>query len=171
MANQSLILLWRQRWDRNLFRFLRRRVRAPVDIEDLAQETYIRLLRARDLRDVRNPRAYLLKVAGNVIAEWRERQLPTDRMQPVDEDQLIQECDLECTLDAGLTQQWLDKVLATLSPGTRAVLTLRFRDELSAKEIIEQLGMTERQVRRHLIKGYERMRQCFAELKGVELGD
>lgn len=170
MANQSLILTWRQRWDRNLLRFLRRRVRVHVDVEDLAQETYIRLLRARDLRDVRNPQAYLLKVAGNVIAEWRERQPPQGSVPLGDEDQLIEECDLECNLDARLTQLWLDKVVAALPPATRAVLILRFRDDLSLKEIIERLGMTERQVRRHLIKGYEYLRQSFSQLKGVDIG-
>jgi RNA polymerase sigma-70 factor (ECF subfamily) len=170
MANHSLIITWRQRWNRNLIRFLRRRVRVSVDVEDLAQETYVRLLRARDLRDVRNPQAYLLRVAGNVIAEWRERQPPHEPLPFVDEDQLIEECDLECNLDTRLTQLWLDKVVATLPPATRAVLILRFRDDLSAKEIIAQLGMTERQVRRHLIKGYEYLRQSFAELKGVRLG-
>ena len=44
MSNRSLLLGWRQRRNRNLFQFLSRRVRAAVDIEDLAQETYLRLL-------------------------------------------------------------------------------------------------------------------------------
>ena len=55
MSDHSLLAGWRNRWNRNLLRFLGRRVRAPVDIEDLAQETYLRLLRAPDLREVKNP--------------------------------------------------------------------------------------------------------------------
>jgi signal transduction histidine kinase len=53
MANGTLLIAWRRRWNRSLFQFLGRRVRATVDIEDLAQETYLRLLRARDLSEVR----------------------------------------------------------------------------------------------------------------------
>ena len=72
MSNKSLVAGWRQRWNRSLFQFLNRRVQTTVDIEDLAQETYLRLLRARDLGDVRNPQAYLLRVASHVILEWRD---------------------------------------------------------------------------------------------------
>jgi DNA-directed RNA polymerase specialized sigma24 family protein len=74
MHNRFLLLEWRQRWNRNLFQFLRRRVRASVDVQDLAQETYLRLLRA-DLNEVRNPLAYLLQVASHVALEWCDREL------------------------------------------------------------------------------------------------
>jgi hypothetical protein len=45
MSNRTLLIGWRTRWNRTLLRFIGRRVRAAVDIEDLAQETYLRLLR------------------------------------------------------------------------------------------------------------------------------
>jgi len=66
MSNRSLLIGWQQQWNRSLFQFLRRRVRTPADVEDVAQETYLRLLRARDLSAVRNPHAYLLQVASHV---------------------------------------------------------------------------------------------------------
>lgn len=50
MSNTSLLAGWRQRWNTSLFQFLRQRVRESVDVEDLAQETYLRLLRLRDDR-------------------------------------------------------------------------------------------------------------------------
>jgi DNA-directed RNA polymerase specialized sigma24 family protein len=55
MSNRTLLIGWRKRWNRSLLRFIGRRVRAAVDIEDLAQETYLRLLRTRDLQGVSNP--------------------------------------------------------------------------------------------------------------------
>ena len=67
MPNGSMLAGWQQRWNRSLLQFLGRRVRSAVDIEDLAQETYLRLLRARDLGEVRNPQAYLLRVASHVL--------------------------------------------------------------------------------------------------------
>ena len=75
MHNRSLLLEWRQRWNRSLFQFLRRRVRSSVDVQDLAQETYLRLLRVPDLNEVRNPLAYLLQVASHVALEWCDRQV------------------------------------------------------------------------------------------------
>jgi RNA polymerase sigma-70 factor (ECF subfamily) len=171
MSNPSLIVGWRKRWNRSLLQFLRRRVRVAVDIEDLAQETYMRLLRARHLAEVRNPQAYLLRVAGHVVSEWRDRHPPEDPLSLLDESQLIDAVSLECELDAQLSQQRLDRVLADVSAATRSVLVLRFRDELTHCEIAQALAMTERQVRRHLVKGYEHLRRAFKELNGVRLDE
>src|SRR5215475_4538400 len=105
MSNTSLLAGWRQRWNKSLFQFLRQRVRDAVDIEDLAQETYLRLLRARDLTEVRNPQAYLLQVASHVALEWVDRQPRSDSMVVLDEDMLIEGQLPELELDAQLSQQ------------------------------------------------------------------
>ena len=158
MHNRSLLLEWRQRWNRSLFQFLRRRVRSSVDVQDLAQETYLRLLRARDLSEVRNPLAYLLQVASHVALEWCDRQPRSDSMVVLDEDMLVDSQLPELELDARLTQQRLEETLASISPMMRAVVLLRLRDERSYQEIAAELRLTDRQVRRYLARGYERLR-------------
>lgn len=161
MSNRAIIVGWRNRWNKSLLKFLGRRVRATVDIEDLAQETYLRLLRARDLVDeVRNPQAYLLRVAGHVVAEWRNHQPPEDSLAFLDDDALGHD-GLECELDADLSQLRLDETLDGFPAVTRAVLLLRFREEYSYKEIADHLSLTERQVRRHLTRGYEQLRETL----------
>src|SRR5215472_15810186 len=104
MSNRCLLKEWRRNWNRSLLHFLGRRVRTAVDIEDLAQETYLRLLRARDLGEVQNPQAYLLKVASHVISEWHARQPPQDMLQVVDTDSLMTEAPVEFTLEAEIWQ-------------------------------------------------------------------
>jgi RNA polymerase sigma factor (sigma-70 family) len=160
MANRSIIIGWRKRWNKSLLRFLGRRVRAAVDIEDLAQETYLRLLRARDLADVRHPQAYLMRVAGHVVAEWRDQQPPEYPSTLPDEDELGQDGP-ECELEADVSQIRLDETLGDFSAVTRAVLLLRFREEFSYKEIADQMSLTERQVRRHLTRGYAQLRETL----------
>jgi len=155
MSNDALLLGWRKLWNRSLHRFIGRRVDARVDIEDLAQETYLRLLRARDLGEVRDPKAYLLTVASNVVSEWRHREPPAnlfveDGSAPVLE------------VDAVISQGELDQVLADFPPLTRAVVLLRFRDNLSCKDIARTLQLTDRQVRRHLTRAYEQLRKTLA---------
>jgi RNA polymerase sigma factor (sigma-70 family) len=158
MHNRSLLLEWRQRWNRSLFQFLRRRVRSSVDVQDLAQETYLRLLRAHDLSEVRNPLAYLLQVASHVALEWDDRQPRGDLMVVLEEDMLVDRQLPELELDARLSQQRLEKTLASISPMMRAVVLLRLRDERTYEEIAAQLRITDRQVRRYLERGYERLR-------------
>jgi RNA polymerase sigma factor (sigma-70 family) len=161
MSNASMLVGWQQRWNRSLLRFLGRRVRATVDIEDLAQETYLRLLRARDLGEVRNPQAYLLRVASHVLLEWRDHQPNAESLVPMDEDLLVDDCPPEFELDASLSQERLNHTLATASPIMRAVLLLRLRDERSCKDIARELDITLRQVRRYLARGYERLRTAL----------
>ena len=148
---------WRQRWNRSLFQFLRRRVRSSVDVQDLAQETYLRLLRA-DLNEVRHPLAYLLQVAKHVAMEWLDGQPRSDSTVALDEDTLVDSQLPELELDARLAEQRLDEALASISPMMRAVVLLRLRDERSYQEIAAELRITDRQVRRYLARGYERLR-------------
>jgi RNA polymerase sigma-70 factor (ECF subfamily) len=152
---------WQQRWNRSLLRFLGRRVRSTVDIEDLAQETYLRLLRARDLSDVRDPQAYLLRVAGHVLLEWRDHELHPGSRVELNDDLLVDDCPPEFELEARISQDRLNRTLAAVSPTMRAVLLLRLRDERSCKEIAAELDITLRQVRRYLDRGYERLRTAL----------
>jgi RNA polymerase sigma-70 factor (ECF subfamily) len=158
MSNRSLLLEWRQRWNRSLFQFLRKRVRSAVDVQDLAQETYLRLLRARDLSEVRNPLGYLLQVASHVTMEWCDRQPRSDSMVALDDATLVDDQLPELELDARMSQERLERTLAAVSPMMRAVLLLRLRDERSVPQIAADLQITVRQVRRHLARGYERLR-------------
>jgi len=161
MANGTLILGWRKRWNRSLLRFIGRRVSARVDIEDLAQETYLRLLRARDLGEVRNPQAYLLRVASHIVSEWRDRQLPANLFAAVDEESLTDESLPELTVEAEISRALLERALQEMTPMTRAVVVLRFREERRCEDIARELGLTDRQVRRHLTRGYEQLRTAM----------
>jgi len=162
MANGSRLTGWRKRWNRSLLRFIGRRVRAGVDVEDLAQETYLRILRARDLADVRNPQAYLLTVASHVLSEWRQGQPPQELFEEVDENTLVTDVPPELALDEAITQERLEQALQDLSPMTRAVVMLRFREGRSCKEVARDLKLTDRQVRRHLTRAFECLRETMA---------
>lgn len=65
---------WFRDWQRPLRQFLaRRRAGCAADIDDIAQEMFLRVLRydRSDLIDY--PQAYLFKIASNVSAEWAMR--------------------------------------------------------------------------------------------------
>ena len=161
MRNGTLLVGWRKRWNDNLLRFIRRRVRGAVDVEDLAQETYLRLLRARDLTDVRQPLAYLLRVASHVVSEWRDHQPPQEMFERFDENSLPDAAVPEFPLDVELSQSFLEDALRDVSPMTRAVVLLRFRDNRKCKDIARDLQLTDRQVRRHLTRAFGRLRKTM----------
>ncbi len=161
MSNKSLLVAWRQRWNDSLFHFLRRRVRSAVDVQDLVQETYLRLLRAHDLHEVRDPHSYLFKVASHVALEWCERQARRGSVVEISEDMLVDDELPELVLDARITQERFEQTLAAVPAMMRAVLIMRLRDELPLEEIAGQLQITVRQVRRYLARGYGRLREAM----------
>lgn len=163
MTNATVLVGWRRRWNRSLLQFLGRRVRSSVEVEDLAQEIYLRLLRAPDLMQVRNPQAYLMRVAGHVVAEWRREYASKQAVDAQDGDGPIDECLPELTIDAKLSEQRLNQQLARMSPMMRAVVLLRLRDEYPYKQIAQELDLTLRQVRRYLARGYEQLRGVLDE--------
>jgi RNA polymerase sigma factor (sigma-70 family) len=59
-----------------LRRFLKFRLPNPSDVPDLAQEVFLRLLRAPHHEDIRSPEAYLFTVASHVIQQHQQRQVP-----------------------------------------------------------------------------------------------
>lgn len=161
MSNSFILARWRDRWSHNLVRFLRSRVRASVDVDDLAQETYLRLLRAPDLSIVHNPEAYLIRVASHVVAEWRQKNASVETLDPADYDQLSDHCTPELEIGARLSRRRLGEALGQLPPLTRAVLLMRLRDDTAYKDIAHVIGITDRQVKRHLARGYDCLRKAL----------
>lgn len=162
MSNRTLLIGWRKRWNRSLLRFIGRRVRA-VDIEDLAQETYLRLLRARDLRDISNPQGYLLRVAAHVVAEWCLRQQTDGKLEGLTESSLIDERTPEFELEAKVSRVVLSRALESMPTLTRTILLLKYRENYQRKKIAQELELTDRQVRRHLTRGVESLRTAMLE--------
>lgn len=161
MSNGHILARWRERWSRNLDRYLRSRVRAPVDVEDLAQETYLRLLRAPDLGTVLNPEAYLIRVASHVVAEWRRSHGAQESLDPSELEALADLGTPEAEISARMSQRRLNEALERLPALTRAVVLMRLRDGIACREIATAIGITDRQVKRHLARGYDRLRDAL----------
>jgi RNA polymerase sigma factor (sigma-70 family) len=64
-------------------------------------------------------------------------------------------------VEAVVSQRGLDEVLADLPAMTRAVVLLRFRDNLPCRDIARNLQLSDRQVRRHLTRAYEQLRKTL----------
>src|ERR1700744_846480 len=65
---------WFRRWRTPLRRFLAARGLVRVeDLDDVAQEVFLRLLRYESAEVVQHPQAYIFKMAANVAAEWAIR--------------------------------------------------------------------------------------------------
>src|SRR5687768_4199787 len=86
---------WADEWHGDLVKFLARRTATQADAQDLAQEVYLRLLRVDRLDLVRQPRSYLLRIAANLLHEWRLKARQTRQHRAEDLDSLMSDNDPE----------------------------------------------------------------------------
>lgn len=130
----------------SLHRYFLRRLRDPNDVNDLAQETYVRLLKISDDTMIDNPLAYLYGVAHHVLADYREEHeidAHCDHVESDDDWSDKPSCVLPDDKAERLNlQQQIDRALAQLPPTHAAVLLCHKRDGLSYEETAEKLGLS-----------------------------
>jgi len=142
-------------WYRNdLHRFLISRLANREDVRDLAQEAYLRYMQS-DVQAIRSPRAYLFRIAGNLIGEWFLRK---DR-SPVTCNSKLAELHamhwVDGTGDACeqlITQERLERVLEQIPLNYRRVLILHRCEGLSYEQIAEKLGLTKETVHKYIVR-------------------
>src|SRR5438105_1373574 len=130
-----------------LHRYLARRLSRPQDVDDLAQEVFIRLARLSKPELVQKPRAYLCSIASNLVREFRLR-AAREQDQLIFDSEILDDAaeqpsqappeDLAERLDL---QRQLQRALERLPPVQCAVLLMAKRDGLSHKEIARKTGI------------------------------
>ncbi|AWH30231.1 MULTISPECIES: sigma-70 family RNA polymerase sigma factor [Stenotrophomonas] len=119
--------------------------------DDLAQDTFARLLLDRDLAALREPRAFLTTVARGLAANWFRRQalerayleylaqFPEPALPSLEEQALVREA-----------LQQIDAMLDGLPAMARRVFVLAQFDGLRYDAIAERLGLSLSTVKRHM---------------------
>lgn len=157
-----------ERFRPELHRYLMRRMGNSQDAADLAQDVYVRFCQLPHVELVRNPQAYLYRIAANLLHEYRSRCVkspifcdPTSLEQLADRSEQMYEGGPERALSI---RQQLGRALGQLPPMYRAVLILQKRDGLSYQEIAQQLGLSVHTVQKYLFQGLATCRATLLKL-------
>lgn len=136
-----------------------------TDIDDLVQESYMRLLRARERGPIKSPRGLLFATARNAMRDLYRRRTAAQIFP-------IAENDVSCVFDDALgvaeavsrrqETDLLAAAIATLPPRCREILVLRKFENLSYREIARRLGIAEHTVEAQLTKALHRCEDFFA---------
>jgi len=133
--------------------WLQRRVGFHAHAADLAQDTFVRLLKARHAHPLKQPRAYLSSIArGLMIDQFRRRALEQAYLESL--------AHLPAAHAPSEEQRWmildtlqrLDRLLMQLKPRVRQVFLHAQLDDMSCPKIAEQLGVSRATVERDLAK-------------------
>lgn len=149
-------------WLRGLFPSL-------PDMDDVVQESYVRLIRAREAGKVGYAKAYLFTTARNAALDFfrRRKIVAIDAVGDLSDSNVLDE--RPGVADAVSKQQELDllaEAVRGLPDRCRQTLTLRLLYGMSHKEIAAELKISEHTVKAQLAKG---MRRCtvFFEERGL----
>jgi RNA polymerase sigma-70 factor (ECF subfamily) len=159
---ESLAVAAAEQYAALLRRFLMRRLKErPHDVEDLAQQVYVRLLGlAKDGSLVRQPPAYLYRVAASVVSEFYSAERRQGHVL-YDSDIVHQAADTQAGTDMLASfelQQELEEALARLPATQRAVLLMQERDGYKYKEIALKLCLSVDTVHKYVTLAKARLR-------------
>src|SRR3712207_5162 len=126
--------------------------------EDAVQSALASAYRSwRRVRDAENPEAYLRRMVVNELLGWRRRR----RWRETDLPGEVLDVGLGSHEDALLDRQVVWAAISQLPPRQRAVVVLRYYEDLSEAEIADTLGIRPGTVKSQCAAGMARLRQAL----------
>jgi RNA polymerase sigma-70 factor (ECF subfamily) len=128
---------------------------------------YLRLLRSTDSQEIENPEAYLFTVARNLLKERAITRRREGTSVSVDMLDSSPEGATSATVQGEYERTelfaYINKAIDELSPKSRAVVILHYRDGMSYSEVAEKLGISVHAVKKHVVKALSHFRETVAE--------
>lgn len=164
---------------KRIFGTISRLIGRPEDVEDVAQEVFLRLYFSLDqLRstDVFEPWLYRLTVNAAYDYLRKQRRRQESRMADLSEQQVIMADAVASSLkDADSQQaeeirQQVNALLAEVSEDDRILLTLKEVEGLSLKELEKIYNIKENALKVRLYRARQRVLRVFERSKGSETG-
>lgn len=136
------------------------------DLDDIVQDSFTRVLKARATGGVRYPKALLFTTARNAALDCfrRRRAAPLHTVAEGAELTLLDDQPGPAELgEQAYRLEVLADAVRALPDRCRQVLMLRYLDGLAYKEIAAQLGISPETVKVHMAKGMRRCADFFTE--------
>lgn len=160
------------RHDEALTRYLRRSWPRAHEVNDLRQEVYLRIYAAARSRVPEVPRTFIFATARRLIIDRirHQRVVAIDFVEDLEGLSVLTD-DISPERDMAAHQELrkLAEAIDSLPPKCREVVWMRRVDNLSQKEVAERLGLSERAVEKHIMKGMRRLaKACFSEIETAD---
>lgn len=155
--------------DAQLKAYLRGTFPAVRDVDDVVQESYLRVWRGRAEGPIRSARAFLFTVARRLAIDGTRRSIASP-IDAVDDLARLPVADLTANVNGDVEQRervaLLGEAIGRLPERCRAVLVLHKIQGLSRRETAERLGLAEKTVEVQTARALERCGK-FLRRRGV----
>lgn len=158
-----------KRWRKPIRQWLSMRVGhiKRADLDDLAQEVFVRLLRYSADVAIENPQGYVFRIAANIANEWAERVVNRGGHIDIEDqeiqhfEQLIVEVDPESVANEIDETNTIWAAVQQLPTRQRRILLRHIRDGKTYKQIAAERGISYRIVLRDLTRAYVHLRSIM----------
>ena len=158
---------------------IRRYCDRTADYEDLLQDTYVRVYKSiNDLRDARKAQAWINRIAANTAIRHNMKKNPSMFSDLADDEGMIPEFadtnqnhNPELIADQKAVSQAVRQILDSLPEDQRAALWMVYGQNVTIREMAQQLGISENTIKSRLYQGRKKLlarREDFLKL-GVDL--
>ena len=134
------------------------------DVDDIVQEAFVRICQARELGELRSPKAFLFTTARNLTLD-RLRHQQVERVDSLAEIDALSVLDLAAgvpeTVARNQELELLTQAIQSLPKRCRQILTLRKIYGLSQREVAAELGISEHTVEAQGTIGLRKLAEFF----------
>ena len=139
------------------------------DLDDIVQEAFVRVLRAKEEQTIASPKAFLFTTARNLmLGRLRHEKVAGDFV--LAETALSGVCDESADVAAEVARaqelEILTQAIQSLPTRCRQIITLRRIYGLSQKEVAAQLGIAEHTVEAQGTIGLRKLAEYFERMEG-----
>jgi len=147
-----------------LVRYLLRTWPNRQEVYDLRQDSYVRVYEAAAKSRPQAPKSFLFATARNLMADRirRQRIVSIDAVGDLEAlNVMIEEISPEQRASAHQELRRLAEAIDLLPPKCREAVWMRRVDDLSQKEVAMRLGITQKTVEKHVMKGMKLLATLF----------
>ncbi|MBK8814220.1 MAG: RNA polymerase sigma factor [Methylococcaceae bacterium] len=140
-----------------LLRFIFRKVNCPDTAQDIFQDTYVRYTNYPGKSQIKNHRAFIFRIAANLVADYERKSRVRKRFTGVEELEIdtfpqADNFQPEQLLSVQERLELMARTVEGLPPRCREVFILRRVEGLSHAQIAKCLEISPRMVEKHLHK-------------------
>ena len=133
-------------------------------VEDVVQESYLRIWKARMSRPIGATKSFLFQIARHLAVDFvrRDRISPLTRVPDGAVENVVE--DVPGVVESACTRDelaMLAQAFHSLPPRCRQVMLLRQIEGVPQKEIAARLGMSELTVQTHVVHGLRKLEAYF----------
>lgn len=148
--------------------YLIAKVNSAEEAEDIVQETFLRLHSAGNTQDIKQPRAFLFRVATNILIDHirrRHARIPETQLGGSADDHPADAISAEARMQSQDFRMAFKQAIEELPPRRRQVIVMHKVLHKSYGEIAAELGITRSMVEQHMTRALRHCRKCLLHLK------